>query len=190
MTSALWIVATTVGFVLTGMALHSPGASGVGNAYYEWDVAAAVFGAVLGALAGLVTGGLRLLALRARSPRLLLATVVAVAAGHALADGAPTVWGVPLVAALSGLAAAAAHVWATRERDARLMALIAFAWTAGWLGGVALAGALGLSGGADPGAWAMEHAVIAAAIGIAFGAATAPAARRILGGARALSSVG
>ncbi|HET7700216.1 MAG TPA: hypothetical protein VFM06_05035 [Candidatus Limnocylindria bacterium] len=190
MTAARWIAATTLGFVLTGMALHSPGASSVGNAYYEWDMSAALFGAILGALAGLVTGGLRLLAIRARSLRLLLATVAAVAVGHALADGAPSVWGVPIVAALGGLAAAAAHAWATRERDVRLMALIALAWTAGWLGGVALAGALGLSGGADPGAWAAEHAVIAAAIGIAFGAATAPAARRILGGTRALSSVG
>ena len=190
MTSALWILATSVGFAITGMALHSPGASAVGGSFLQWDVSAAIFGAILGTIAGAFTGLLQLVALRARAPRLLVATTLTVAVAHALADGAPASWGVPVIAGLSGLVAASAYAWATRVRDIRLIALVAIAWAVGWLAAVMLAGWLGLSGGSDPSTWASEHAVIGAVLGLAFGAATAPAMRRILGGRRALSSAG
>ena len=39
-----WTLATTAGFALGGVALHSPGASGVGTSYLEFDVSAAAFG--------------------------------------------------------------------------------------------------------------------------------------------------
>ncbi len=190
MTSARWTLATGAGFALTGVALHSPGASAVGASFLQWDVSAALFGAFLGAIAGAFTGLLQLVALRARAMRLLVATTLGVAVAHALADGAPASWGVPLVAGLSGLFAASVYAWATRVGDVRLIAFVAIAWSIGWLAAVALAGSLGLSGGSDPSTWASEHAVIGAVLGLAFGAATAPATRRILGGRRALSSAG
>ncbi|HUQ41890.1 MAG TPA: hypothetical protein VM052_05250 [Candidatus Limnocylindrales bacterium] len=190
MRAAQWVVATAVGFALTGVGLHSPGASGIGNTYLDWDVSAAVFGAVLGAMAGAFTGLLQLLALRSREVRVLVATVVAVSFGHLLADGAPGVWGVPLVASLSGIVAGLAHAWAIRERDVRLIVGVAVAWSAGWLGGVALAGMFSLSGGGDPATWASEHAVIGGVLGLAFGTATSPTMRRILRSERALSSAG
>ena len=190
MRSAFWVIASAVGFALTGMALHSPGASAVGNSYFAWDVSAALFGAILGLVAGGFTGLLQIGALHTRSYRLVVATALTVAVAHALADGAPGEWGVTPVAVLSGLVAAVAQGWAIRTFDPRNIALVAASWAAGWIGGTALAGALGLSGGSAPGTWAAEHAVIGAVIGLTYGAATAPAARRILGGTRALSSVG
>ena len=190
MKSARWIAATSVGFALTGMGLHSPGSSGVGNLFLEWDVSAALFGAILGAIAGALTGLLQLLALRTREVRLLVAIVITVSVGHGLADGAPAVWGVPLVASLSGIVAGFAHAWATRLRDPRLIAAVAVAWTIGWLIAVALAGALSLSGSYEPAVWMTEHAVIGAVLGLAFGFATSPAMRRILRSERALSSAG
>ena len=190
MRSIWWVVATSAGFALTGAGLHSPGASGVGNLFLDWDVSAALFGAILGAVAGAFTGVLQLIALRSREIRPLLAMVVTVAVAHALADGAPAVWGVPVVASLSGIVAGFAHAWATRLRDPRLVAAVAVAWTIGWLSAVALAGALRLSGGSDPATWASEHAVIGAVLGLAFGIATSPAMRRILRSERALSSAG
>jgi len=96
-----WTLATTCGFVLGGVALHSPGASGIGASYLEWDVGAAVFGAILGSIVGVITGILQMIALGVRSWRLVTASVVAVAIAHALADGAPAVWGFGVVAALS-----------------------------------------------------------------------------------------
>ena len=190
MRSSRWIVATSMGFALTGIALHSPGASAVGNAFLDWDISAAVFGAILGTIAGSVTGILQIVALRIRTLRVVAATAVAVAIAHALADGAPAVWGVPTVAALSGVTSSLAFAWAVRSREWRSLVLWAVAWCGGWLVATATAGGLGLSGGSDAAAWMTEHAVIGTILGLAWGAATSPATRRILGGERALSSAG
>jgi hypothetical protein len=175
-----WTLATTAGFALGGVALHSPGASAVGSTYLDFDASAATFGAFLGTLVGLVTGLLQLIARRTRELRLVGATVVAVAIAHALADGAPAIWGVPVVAALSGLAAAAAFAWATNIGDVRMLAIWFAAWTGGWLGGVSLAGALGLSGGGTPEVWAAEHLVIGASLGLAWGLATTTDVRHVV----------
>lgn len=181
MRSLRWTLATTVGFVAGGTALHSPGASAVGAAYFEWDVSAAVVGTLFGAIVGALTGLLQLVALGIRSWRLVAASIAAVSVAHALADGAPAVWGVAVVAALSGLCAAAALAWALRIRAWRWTLASSVVWWAGWSLGVAVAGALGLSSGATPDVWATEHAVIAAILGLAWGGMTSPAARRILG---------
>lgn len=190
MRSIAWVVATTLGFILGGAALHSPGASAVGAEYLEWDVSAAVFGAILGAIVGAITGALQNVALGARNVRIIVAMVVTVAAAHAFADGAPNAWGVHAVAALSAIVAALAMTWAIGTLEWRATAAWALAWWLGWEIGVALAGALGLSFGSTPDIWAQEHIVIAGMLGIAFGAATSPAMRRILRTDRALSSVG
>ena len=142
-----WIAATTAGFVLGGLALHSPGASGVGSSYLDADLSAAIFGAILGTIVGLTTGTLQLIALRSRNARLVAAAIIAVATAHALADGAPAVWGVPLVAALSGALAALPFAWATGVIDPRAVGTWTFVWAGGWLAGVTVAGALGLTGG-------------------------------------------
>ncbi len=180
MRSLRWTLATAGGFALGGAALHSPGAPALGPSYLEWDVSAAAFGAILGSVVGVVTALLQLLALGARSWRLIVASIVAVAVAHALADGAPAAWGVGVAAATSGLCAAAALAWALHTRAWRWIIASAFAWWAGWLLGVAIAARLGLSGGTTPSAWATEHAVIAGILGLAWGSATSPDARRVL----------
>src|SRR5882762_5165298 len=128
-----WTLATTCGFVLGGVALHSPGASGIGASYLEWDVGAAVFGAILGSFVGVITGILQMIALGVRSWRLVGASVAAVAVAHALADGAPAGWAFGVVSAVSGLCAAAAIAWAFRSRAWRWVITSAFAWWAGWM---------------------------------------------------------
>ena len=178
MRSIAWVIATALGFILGGAALHSPGASAVGAEYLEWDVSAAIFGAIVGA----ITGALQNVALRARNARVILAMVVTVAAAHALADGAPNAWGVPAVAAMSAIVAALAMAWASGTRAPLALAAWALAWWLGW--------EIGLSFGSTPDIWAQEHIVIAGLLGIVFGAATSPAMRRILRTERALSSVG
>ena len=190
MRSARWTAATTAGFVLGGAALHSPGASGVGAAFLDWDASAAIFGAILGGIVGALSGLLQNIALGSRDLRVFIAMVITVAVAHALADGAPASWGVSAVAVLSGLIAATANAWVARFWDARSVVVALVAWWAGWMGGVALAGALGLSNGSTPDVWATEHVVIAAVLGLAFGSATSPAMRRILRSERALSSAG
>jgi len=189
-TSARWIVATSAGFALTGIGLHSPGASGVGALYLDWDVSAAIFGAFLGAIAGAFTGLLQMIALRARAIRVLIGTAITVAVAHALADGAPASWGFATVAALSAVVAGPTFAWSTRVRGALALGTAVVAWWGGWVAGVLIAGSLNLSGGGTPDVWASEHAVIGAVLGLVFGAATSPAMRRILGAKRALSSAG
>jgi hypothetical protein len=188
--SLRWTLATTSGFVLGGVTLHSPGASGIGTFYLDWDVSAAVFGALLGSIVGIVTGLLQTVALGVRSSRLVTASVVAVAVAHALADGAPAVWGVGVVAAISGLCAAAALAWALRTRAWPWIVASAIAWWTGWTLGVAIAGALGLSGGTTPTMWATEHAVIAGVLGLTWGGVTSPQARRLLEQGRPLRAIG
>jgi hypothetical protein len=188
--SLRWTLATAAGFTLGGVALHSPGASANGASYLEWDVSAAVFGAILGTFVGVITALLQMLALGVRNWRLVAASVVAVAVAHALADGAPAAWGVGVVAALSGICAAVVLAWALRTRAWRWIIASAFAWWAGWMLGVAIAVWLRPSGGATPGAWATEHAVIAIILGLAWGSATSPDARRLLEETRLLRSVG
>jgi hypothetical protein len=97
--SARWTVATTAGFVLGSAALHSPGASGIGAAFLEWDVFAAIFGAFLGAIVGGITGLLQNVALGRRGLRVVIAMVITISVAHALTDGAPAIWGVSGVAA-------------------------------------------------------------------------------------------
>lgn len=174
-----WIVATAVGYVLGGIALHSPGASGVGTAYLDVNGSAAGFGAILGAIVGAVTGVLQLFALGVRSWRPVAASVVAVASAHALADGAPGAWSVAVVAAVSGIAAALAFSWAFRIGSWRWILAASFAWWAGWNLGVTGAGALGLSNGSSADVWAREHAVIALILGLLWGGVTSPLGRRI-----------
>jgi hypothetical protein len=178
--SLRWTVATAGGFVLGGVALHSPGASAIGATYLEWDVSAAAIGAILGSIVGAITALLQMLALGVRSRRLVVASVIAVAVAHALADGAPAAWGVGEVAAISGLCAAAALAWALRTRSWQWIIASAFAWWAGWSLGVAIAAGLKLSNGTTPDAWATEHGVIAGILGLAWGGATSPNARRVL----------
>jgi hypothetical protein len=106
--------------------------------------------------------------------------VIAIAVAHGLADGAPAASGAGVVAALSGLCAAAALAWAVGSRSLRWVVTSAVAWWAGWTGGVALAGAFGLSGGSTPAEWQAEHAVIAGILGLSWGGATSPAVRRLV----------
>jgi len=107
--SLAWIAATTVGFVAGGLALHSPGATGLGQYPFDWDPPAAVVGAVFGTVVGAFTGFLQTRTVGRPAARFIIAAAVAVAVAHALADGAPATWGVSFAAAVSGAAAAVAE---------------------------------------------------------------------------------
>jgi hypothetical protein len=161
--SFAWIAATTLGFVAGGIALHSPGATGLGQYPFEWDLPAAAFGAVFGAVVGGFTSFLQTRTIGGPSGRFIIAAVVAVAVAHALADGAPATWGVSVAAAISGAAAALAFAWATRSLDWRSIALMCFAWWAGWVGGLAVLGAIAPVLGYGT----VDHLVIGAALGLA-----------------------
>ena len=183
MRSLAWIAATVIGFVAGGIALHSPGAVGLGQFAFDWDLPAALIGAVFGAVVGAFTGFLQSTTIGGSS-RVIVAAIVAVAVAHALADGAPATWGVSLAAAISGFAAAVAFAWAARSRDWRMVALMSFAWWAGWVGGVALLGAIAPVVGYG----VVDHLIISAVLGLSWGAATSPALSRTFGERRALSS--
>ena len=174
--SLAWTAATAVGFVAGGTLLHSPGATGLGQFAFDWDVGAAVFGATLGAFVGAFTGFLQTRTTSEPAGRYIVAAVVAVATAHALADGAPATWGVSVAAAVSGAAAALAFAWATRWLDWRAVGLMALAWWAGWVGGVAVLGAIAPVVGYET----VDHQVIGAVLGLSWGAATSPATRSLL----------
>jgi hypothetical protein len=175
MRSLAWIAATTAGFVAGGTLLHSPGATGLGQYAFEWDIGAAVFGAVLGAVVGAFTGFLQTRTTGEPPGRFMVAALVAVAAAHALADGAPATWGVSVAAALSSVTAALAFAWATRWVDWRAVGLMALAWWAGWVGGVAVLGAIAPVVGYET----VDHQVIGAVLGPSWGAATSPGMRSV-----------
>jgi hypothetical protein len=181
--SLTWIAATTIGFVAGGIALHSPGAVSLGQYAFEWDLPAAVVGAVFGAIVGAFTGLLQARAVGGSS-RFILAAVGAVAVAHALADGAPATWGVSLAAAISGGAAAVAFAWAARWWDWRAVALTSVAWWAGWVGGVSVLGAIAPVVGYQ----VVDHPVIGAVLGLTWGAVTSPVMRRTFGERSGLSS--
>ena len=174
MRSVAWIAATTVGFGVIGTALHSPGAVSLGQYAFEWDVPAAILGAVLGGVVGAATGFLQARTISAPPARFIIAAAVAVAVAHALADGAPATWGVSLAAAISGAAAALAFAWAERSFDLIALAVMSFAWWLGWVGGVAILGVIAPYAGYG----VLDHPVIGAVLGIAWGVATSPALRR------------
>lgn len=186
MRSLAWIAATTIGFVVGGIALHSPGATGLGQYAFAWDIPATIVGAVFGTVVGAFTGFLQTKTIDGPRARFIIAAVVAVAVAHALADGAPATWGVSFAAAISGVAAALAFSWAARAMDWRAVATMCFAWWAGWIGGLAVLGAV------TPivGYGVVDHLVIGAVLGLSWGAATSPAMRRVFGERRALSSAG
>jgi hypothetical protein len=181
-----WIAATVIGFVAGGVALHSPGAVSLGQYPFEWDPPAAVFGAVLGGVVGAFTGFLQTRTIAGSRARFIIAAAVAVAVAHAFADGAPATWGVSFAAAVSAVAAALAFAWATRSLDWRAVVTMCFAWWAGWVGGLAVLGALAPVVGYG----VVDHPVIGAVLGLSWGAATSPAMRRVFGERRALSSDG
>ena len=175
MRSVAWIAATTVGFVVVGTALHSPGAASLGQYAFEWDLASAILGALLGSIVGAITGFLQTRTISGPPGRFIIAAAVAVAVAHALADGAPATWGVSVAAAISGIAAALAFAWAMRSFNLFALAMMSFTWWLGWIGGVAVLGLIAPIAGYG----AADHLVIGAALGLAWGAATSPMARRI-----------
>ena len=174
MRSVAWIAATTIGFVVVGSALHSPGAVSLGQYAFEWDVPAAILGALFGSIVGAATGFLQTRTISGQRSRFIIAAAVAVAVAHALADGAPATWGVSVAAAISGVAAALAFSWAARSFNPVALATMSFAWWLGWVGGVAVLGVVAPIVGYGT----VDHLVIGAALGLAWGTATSPAMRR------------
>ena len=113
-----WIVAVTLGLVGGGFIFHFPGSYGEPG----WNVGAAIFGFVLGALNGLVVGVLAWAALRLprRTGKSLLGAMVLIVGGtHAFNDGSSTQAPFLLMQALAGLIAAGTPAWILRDAGLR-----------------------------------------------------------------------
>lgn len=91
MTSLAWIAATTVGFVVGGTLLQSPGATGLGQYAFEWDLPAALFGAVLGAVVGGFTGFLQTRT-SPLTPSLIRRSLLAFWSDHLTSQGGDSNW--------------------------------------------------------------------------------------------------
>lgn len=174
MSAALrWLVATTLGLVIGGFALHFPGSFGGQGG---WSLAAAVFGLILGFMTGALVGIMQwasLLLPRRIGMRLVLAMALSVGATHALFDGSPTQAPLPLVAALSGILTAAAFAWLLGERARVLFVASAAAWAVGIAIADILSNAIGLPFEETPVGWSMDHAFDGLIVGIVWGGTTA-----------------
>lgn len=169
----LWLVATVLGYGFAGLAGHFPGSFPVGSGVLAtFDASAAVFGLIIGGVAGLVIGTLQWLVLRRwlgiRWPW-LAATAAAVAVTHALGDGLPPTWEYPPIALAGGLVMTASQWLVLRGHpDRRALAVASGA-------AFALAVILGVAA-ADPESadWQRAHlvagGVAGAVVGLAGGA--------------------
>ena len=171
-TRLVWIVAITLGLLAGGFVLHFPGSYGEP----VWSTSAAVFGFVLGAVNGLLVGGLGWIALRLsrrEGSRLLVAMVVIVGGTHALNDGSSSQLPFALYQLVAGLVAAGAAAWVLRERRPSTLAIIGIAWTLGLIVGGWSGDMLGLPLTETPLGWAQDHAWDGLVTGLVWGSATA-----------------
>lgn len=173
MRSVLWVLATTIGLVAGGFALHFPGSYG---GLAAWDVPAAVFGAILGVITGAAVGLVQwaALGLRRREGLDLLVTMgIGVGVTHALEDGAPTAVNLYLLMAIIGIVLAAAYAWRFGEREPIALVVIGGAWVAGLVVALHVTAALGMPRGEGAMATSIHHAAEGLLVGLIWGVATA-----------------
>ena len=171
-----WIGSTTLGLALVGFGLHFPGSSEIGSGIDAWQPGAGAFGAILGAISGVIVGLLQWLALRrALGGPWAVVAVMAVGIGftHAVGDGAPTSLDRGLVALASGLVLTGALAFALAERRPLRLSASVVGWAGGLLLGYVFTGALGLPATQDPVGWGTEHAVVGTVTGLVWGSLTA-----------------
>jgi len=164
-----WCAATTLGLALAGLVLHFPGSSEIGTGIDAWQTDAMTFGALMGAVSGVVTGALQWAALRpfgARLWRLAFTMAIGVGVSHGLADGAPTSLGRVAVAIAGACALTAAMAVLLAERRPLTLAASIVGWAGGWILAYAITGALSLPQSNDPMGSATEHAVVGILVGL------------------------
>lgn len=166
-----WIVAITLGLTAGGFAFHFPGSYGEP----AWSVPAGIFGFVLGAVNGLLTGVLAWVALRLSrrdGVRALAAMVLLVGGTHALNDGASTQVPFVVIQSVAGLVAVGAAA-ILRERRPTVLAIIGVMWTVGLIVGGLSGYMLGLPLTETPLGWAQDHGWDGLVAGLVWGTATA-----------------
>lgn len=171
--AVLWVGATIVGLAGGGFVLHFPGSFGDA---LSWQVGAMVFGAILGAMTGVVVGIVQWAALRLHrreGGRLLLWMAITIGVTHALNDGGPTSIGIVAVSLLAGLGAGVA--FAILYRDQRLAVIGGAGWTVGLIAANLATAWLGLPWEETPVGWATDHAVDGVIVGLVWGTVTAAA---------------
>lgn len=167
-----WIFAVTVGLVAGGFVLHFPGS------YDESEISAAagVFGFMLGAVNGLLVGGIAAIALRLNrgsASRLAGAMALVVGVTHALNDGSSTQIPFVLVQLVAGLAAAGAFAWYFTERRPTAFVVVAVAWALGIVVAAWSGNSLGLPLTETGLGWAQDHAWDGLVTGLVWATATA-----------------
>jgi len=171
-TRLVWIVAITLGLLAGGFVLHFPGSYGEPL----WSIPAGIFGFALGAVNGLLVGGLAWVALRLSrrdGGRVLAAMVLLVGGTHALNDGSSMRVPFVVVELVAGLVAAGAAGWILRERRPSALAVIGVAWTVGLVAGGWSGNMLGLPLTETPLGWSQDHAWDGLVAGLVWGTATA-----------------
>lgn len=170
--SIAWVVATTLGLAVGGFVLHFPGSYG---GLVAWDVAAAVFGAILGFITGVWVGLFQWAALllpRRAGGRLLLAMGIGIAVTHAVNDGGPNALTLLGASILSGIGMTAGYASLDERRPIALLTCFA-AWTGGLLLAEVVIRTLGMPFSETPIGWSMRHAVDGLVVGVVWGIATA-----------------
>ncbi len=162
-----WAVATVVGLVIGGFALHFPGSTSS-----MFDPVALVFGTLFGGLNGLAVGLLQWAALwRAidRGARRAWTMGVIFGGTHGAYDGLPAMG---ILLPLGAGVFAGLVVWGMLgERRPGMLLGVAGGWATGLLAGAATTRALQLPASETPIGWATEHAVVGLVTGLVFGGA-------------------
>lgn len=173
MRSVGWVAATTIGLVGGGFVLHFPGSHG---SLGSWDVSAAIFGAILGFVTGVLVALIQWVTLRltrSAGGALLLAMGVGIAVTHAVNDGGPDNIGLLGVSVLSGLGILIAFAGPLRERRPVALATCFVAWTGALLMSEIVTKALGMPFSETPLGWSTRHAMDGVVVGLIWGSATA-----------------
>ena len=173
-----WFLASTIGFGLVGVLLHFPSGFPPNNGA-NLVIGNAVFGAILGAVSGIVVGSLQWLALRGRLSRAsqwIGTTVLGLGVIHAVGDGLPDPIAIPTVQAIGGIVLGIMQ-WLLLRREFSRAGWWVLASIAGWLIGLslglAIADAIGLMGLAwTPTVGITQHGVVGVVTGIVSGLMT------------------
>ena len=159
--SVAWAAATVVGLAAGGFLLHFPGSLAP-----NWDLAALIFGTLLGGVTGLGVGLLQALTLRgavAGLGRHVWTMGVIVGATHGAYDGSPYL-GWPLQVG-AGLVAAVA-VWIfLGERRSVVLSAVAIGWAIGLMLAARTTQSIGMPWSETPVGWATEHLVFGSITG-------------------------
>ncbi len=173
--SAIWVLTTTLGLAVGGFIFHFPGSFG---GLSEWDVSATIFGGLIGFVSGAVVGLAQSagLGLQGREgARLVLWMGVGIGLTHALHDGGPDAITSVGVSALSGLAMAAAYVWAIRDRRPVPAIVIGVAWAVALYVANEATNRMGLPWEETPIGWSTDHLFSGLIVGLIWGVASAAA---------------